>query len=458
MVAFRPTLLRLAQFLIPSDKPVYASSGRGASFNVNTYTLKAIHNQIKWLVHRHKRPVTDWLRQKMSVALSLHSVSVLLQDDAVRPLYYSRVRNVGLSVAVFPDRVQLRCSLMDVAIDDVSEGRGLYPSILCIDRTSEDAFVDMSGIDRTSEDAFVDMSGIDRTSEDAFVDMSVTVNTRESSPSYPHYRVGVELMIHAPVLVLRYRIVDEVMNYFFAGPMHETILLLKQAIEAKKRRLSEQVTHSPSLFKGMYSSALQYGKEFLEKEENRQLPLLRLHVTNCEIRVPRSSTDEDYVAFELGQLDVWNQKPGAPTALNTVQLHLSNMHAFTATTYKQYVIGNVSCRMQFVVSQCLELAAHISKLSIALNERQIDFFAQMVRGNLSERAVCSSGDVCRASSRRDKPQKRRSSLQSVGRTVACSVVFDGICLEYLLSDGGYAYTASGDDMYQSVGSQAVGKE
>lgn len=444
MVAFRPTLLRLAQFLIPSDKPLYASSGRGASFNVNTYTLKAIHNQIKWLVHRHKRPVTDWLRQKMSVALSLHSVSVLLQDDAVRPLYYSRVRNVGLSVAVFPDRVQLRCSLVDVAIDDVSEGRGLYPSILCIDRTSEDAFVDMSGIDRTSEDAFVDMS--------------VTVNTRESSPSYPHYRVGVELMIHAPVLVLRYRIVDEVMNYFLAGPMHETILLLKQAIEAKKRRLSEQVTHSPSLFKGMYSSALQYGKEFLEKEENRQLPLLRLHVTNCEIRVPRSSTDEDYAAFELGQLDVWNQEPGAPTALNTVQLHLSNMHAFTATTYKQYVIGNVSCRMQFVVSQCLELAAHISKLSIALNERQIDFFAQMVRGNLSERAVCSSGDVCRASSRRDKPQKRRSSLQSVGRTVACSVVFDGICLEYLLSDGGYAYTASGDDMYQSVGSQAVGEE
>lgn len=444
MVVFRPTLLRLAQFLIPSDKPVYASSGRGASFNVNTYTLKAIHNQIKWLVHRHKRPVTDWLRQKMSVALSLHSVSVLLQDDAVRPLYYSRVRNVGLSVAVFPDRVQLRCSLVDVAIDDVSEGRGLYPSILCIDRTSEDAFVDMSGIDRTSEDAFVDMS--------------VTVNTRESSPSYPHYRVGVELMIHAPVLVLRYRIVDEVMNYFLAGPMHETILLLKQAIEAKKRRLSEQVTHSPSLFKGMYSSALQYGKEFLEKEENRQLPLLRLHVTNCEIRVPRSSTDEDYVAFELGQLDVWNQEPGAPTALNTVQLHLSNMHAFTATTHKQYVIGNVSCRMQFVVSQCLELAAHISKLSIALNERQIDFFAQMVRGNLSERAVCSSGDVCRASSRRDKPQKRRSSLQSVGRTVACSVVFDGICLEYLLSDGGYAYTASGDDMYQSVGSQAVGEE
>ena len=65
-MAFRPTLLRLAQFLIPSDKPVYASSGRGASFNVNTYTLKAIHNQIKWLVHRHKRPVTDWLRQKMS--------------------------------------------------------------------------------------------------------------------------------------------------------------------------------------------------------------------------------------------------------------------------------------------------------------------------------------------------------------------------------------------------------
>ena len=95
----------------------------------------------------------------------------------MRPLYYSRVRNVGLSVAVFPDRVQLRCSLVDVAIDDVSEGRGLYPSILCIDRTSEDAFVDMSGIDRTSEDAFVDMS--------------VTVNTRESSPSYPHYRVGV---------------------------------------------------------------------------------------------------------------------------------------------------------------------------------------------------------------------------------------------------------------------------
>ena len=328
MVVFRPTLLRLAQFLIPSDKPVYASSGRGAPFNVNTYTLKAIHNQIKWLVHRHKRPVTDWLRQKMSVALSLHSVSVLLQDDAVRPLYYSRVRNVGLSVAVFPDRVQLRCSLVDVAIDDVSEGRGLYPSILCIDSTSEDAFVDMS----------------------------VTVNTRESSPSYPHYRVGVELMIHAPVLVLRYRIVDEVMNYFLAGPMHETILLLKQAIEAKKRRLSEQVTHSPSLFKGMYSSALQYGKEFLEKEENRQLPLLRLHVTNCEIRVPRSSTDEDYVAFELGQLDVWNQEPGAPTALNTVQLHLSNMHAFTATTHKQYVIGNGACRMQLVVSQFLLLA------------------------------------------------------------------------------------------------------
>lgn len=429
MVAFRPTLLRLAQFLIPSDKPLYASSGSGASFNVNTYTLKAIHNQIKWLVHRHKRPVTNWLRQKMSVVLSLHSVSVLLQDDAVRPLYYSRVRDVGLSVAVFPDRVQLRCSLVDVAIDDVSEGRELYPSILCIDRTSEEAFVDMS----------------------------VTVNTRENSPSYPHYRVGVELMIHAPVLVLRYRIVDEVMSYFFAGPMRDTILLLKQAIEAKKRRLNEQVTNSPSLFKGMYSSALQYGKEFLEKEENRQLPLLRLHVTNCEIRVPRSSTNEDYAAFELGQLDVWNQKPGAPTALNTIQLHLSNMHAFTATMHKQYVIGNVSCRLQFVVSQCLELAAHMSKLSIALNERQIDFFVQMVRGNLSERAVCCSGDVCRAPSRRDKPRKRRSSLQSVGRTVACSVVFDGICLEYLLSDGGYAYTASGDDMYQSVGSQAVGE-
>ena len=426
------------------------------AFHVSPYTLKAIHDQIKWLIHRHRRPVLDWSRQKLAVTLSVRSVTAVLLTDTLQSLCCTTVQNAMVSVAVFPGHILLRCSLLDVRIDDVSASRGHYPSVLAIDR----------------HDA------------DPFIDTTVTVFTRTSAPEYPQYRVRVEMDVRAPVVVFRWRVVEEVTSYMLSGPIREAVAILKQAVHAKK---TQQHGDAPnSLMKEVYSSALQFGKELLQDESQSgflELPLLRLHVTNFRVVVPKSSVDEATATFELGHIDVWNDavemgkyvkvaeetkteekekedKQKAEAArenLKHVHFKLSNLCVFTSlapSLEQQYLVGNANCQITAVLGDTCSVSGSISKLFIAVNERLLDFIVQTVHGNLQERSVDCDTPWSVAAFEPQTRRKRRT--VRLPQRVCVDVAFDGICAEFLLSDGGYNGTDSGVTMYRQVGSQAVG--
>lgn len=422
---------------------------------MSPYTLKAIHNQIKWLIHRHRRPVLDWARQKLAVALSVRSVAAVLLTDALQPLCCASVQRATVLVAVFPGHILLRCSLLDVRVEDVSAGRGHYASVLAIDRRDAGPFIDAS----------------------------VTVFTRTAAPEYPQYRVRAELNVRAPVVVFRWRVVEEAMGYVLCGPVREAVAILRQAAHAKKTQLRSDTSNS--LMKEVYSSALQFGKELLQEEGPSggflELPLLRVHVTNFRIVVPQSSEEEAAATFELGQIDVWNEaaeekkereegkeeekkkkvekKETVKEGLKRVHFQLSNLCVFTTPAHsqaRQYLVGNASGEVTAVLGDTCTVRGAVSKLFVAINEQQLDFIAQTVHGNLGERAVCCDAPWSAAAFGPQTKRERRA--LRLPRRVCVDVAFDGICAEFLLADGGYNDMVSGATMYRQVGSQAVGVE
>lgn len=444
VLVYRPTVCRFIQFILPNElasEPFHRSSGKEISVNIHTIAyIKRLTKQL--LSYKHKGSI-DWLRKKLLITLSLQSVSALLLTDQFESLYYALIDTVSIQFGICPAMIEVHCSLNDVYVNDCSRGAGVNPSILSI---------------------------VDKESHESFIKLTFLLYTNIQYPYFPGYKLGMEGHIKAPSLNLRRRCIDEILKYLIIGPLAEAFSVIKRLKAASKK---------PSILSLLYSSALQLSQTLFVQNTNEKLPVLlpRIHLTisNCVVTIPVNSDSLESVVFELGQVDVSNKQPvtleendrliiqvdSLKETLNTVSLQLTNMRTYTQTSgSSQSLMGTVTCSLECVVSQTLEVTGHASRVTLAINENQLVLLLHLIKGNLSERAVCCEGELKRSLPK--KPSLASRMYQSFqeeeyrfGQKISFSFMFDGICLEYLLKDGGYPVSLSGEEMIQEVGTHKV---
>lgn len=444
VLVYRPTVCRFIQFILPNElasEPLPRSSGRDSGVSIHTIAyIKRLTKQL--LSYKHKGSI-DWLRKKLLIKLSLQSVSALLLTDHFEYLYYALIDTVSIHFGICPAMIEIHCSLNDVYVKDCSRGAGVNPSILSI---------------------------VDKKSHESFIILTFRLYTNMNYPRFPGYKLGLEGHIKAPSLNLRRRCIDEILKYLIIGPLAEAFAVIKRLKTASKK---------PSILSLLYSSALQFSQTLFIQNANEKLPVLlpRIHLTisNCVVTIPVDSDSLESIVLELGQVDVSNKQPvtieendrlvvqvdSLKETLNTVSLQLTKMCAYTQTgVSSQSLMGSISCSLECVVSQTLEIMGHASKVSLAINDNQLFLLIHLLKGNLSERAVCCEGELKRKLSKKPSLASRvyqsfREDEYRFGQKVSFSVLFDGICLEYLLKDGGYPVSLSGEEMTQQVGTHKL---
>lgn len=342
------------------------------------------------------------------------------------PFFVGQLYRTALQVGVSPTKIGVEISLGELSVDDLSEGCGSYSSVLSTDHSST-----------TLAD-----------SSSWFMKASISVFTSKDAPSYPGYRLAFYAALRAPSLVLRARWVDELTNFVVSGPLGEIQRELKEM----------QKPSPPSLLSSLYASAIQIGKDLIQDKSVVQdyfsMPLMSIQIDNFVVLLPESSTSSNHAVFELGNVQIVNDQ----TSLSSVKLSIQNMQAATvfSSSLSQALMGGMSCQLQIEVGSTIQCVGAVSRLAIAINQQQLEFFARLAHGNLKEKAMLCKGEYLLVEpSTHPSDSDLVSQLLHMTQCLSIAVTLEGLSLECLQGDEGYAASTSGQDMYHSVGRLSV---
>ena len=440
MIAYRPTVYHLLAFIAPervkeeratkvrrdSVSSSVSQSVESSTVSLQSRAMDLLHNQAAKMMERVKPLPKDWLRKQVFVSLSLQSLSVLLNADSGHGILFTSIVGIHVGVGVCPAAISIQGSLKDVYVRDVSRGCGLYPSILEI---------------------------MDRKEEDVFVDFDVMANTDTRYPRYPGYPLSVHMVVRAPSLTLRMRLVDELMRYVMAGPIAEGLALLNldqetespalevslpgpsmATIEEDARSTCSTVSHTSqgrSVGQSLKQTAVMLSKSYLYMEKESKLPVelpfLDVVIKNFKIAMPAASDTAEVAIFELGELTLQNKPPvtqdletrilvdesSKKDTLNTVHLQLTDMCATTSiktgeTISELALLGGINVSVTAVVLATIEVNARVTKVALAVNEQQLAFAMKCLEGNLKEKAVECQDDL--PTTQNPKPVRKEKKL------------------------------------------------
>ena len=344
-----------------------------------------------------------------------------------------QLHRTALQVGVSPSKVGVEVSLGELSVDDLSEGCGNYHSILSTHLSSTAASSAASSGDSSS-----------------FMKAALSVFTSKDAPSYPGYRFAFSVSLRAPSLVLRSRWMDELRNFGISGPLGE----IQRALKEMKK------PHPPSLFSSLYASAVQIGKDLIQGNSEAQeslllMPLVSIDIENFVVLLPESSASSSHAIFELGNLRIANSE----ASMSSVKLSLENMQASTvvSSSLPQALMGGMSCQLQMEVGSTIQCAGTVSRLAIAINQRQLEFFARLAHGNLKERAILCKPELLlvEPSVNTSKGAILSSELFCMIQPLSIAITLEGVSVECLQGDEGYAASVSGREMYRSAGQLSV---
>lgn len=342
------------------------------------------------------------------------------------PLFIGQLYRTALQVGVSPAKIGVEMSLGELSLDDLSEGCGIYSSIVSTEHSSS--------------------AGND--SNDWFMKASISVFTSQDAPSYPGYHFAFSTALRAPSLVVRSRWVDELTNFVISGPLGEMQRMLKEM----------EKTKTPTLFSSLYASAIQIGKDLIHDdirvEDYLSMPLLSIQIENFVVVLPESSTSNNQAIFELGNVLIANEE----ASLLSMKLSVENMQASTllAPSLSQSLMGGMSCQFQIEIGPTIQCVGSVSRMAVAINQMQLEFFARLAHGNLKEEAMlCKRGLLLVEPLDNTSQNDLLSELLKMKQTFLFAVTLEGLSVECLQGNEGYAASVSGKEMYHSVGQLSV---
>ena len=517
-MVYRPTIYHLLRFVAPilqgeitkselreepsrrrrsssSVSSVISSIMESDGISVTSRAAELITNKSRnYAKVEQMKPIPkEWEKKQVRVILKLGSVNALLVTDRGNSLFYASILGVDLSLDLTPAFISVSGNLQDVVVLDTSEGHGFHPSILSIIHTEE---------------------------QSSFISLSCILYSDVRYPKYPGYPAFIGCTMCAPSVCVRMRYVDELKHYFLAGPISEGIKLFEKSektptAQSATRLQLETIMEeddndstvsndvpTTTLGKSLRESIILLGKNYLilDKEKLQdvpfELPLIQVMINNFQVSVPVASDSQEMVTFEMGCFAMHNSKPrllpdsnqldrsSLKSTLNTLQISITRMRASTSLVTdsgisKLALLGGIDLTVVTSIANQIDVNAHITKMALTANEKQLAFAMRVIKENFAERAVVMEDEIMPEEKKEQtivsatpvptkNPRKsgRLSGLPDFlaveedgkddevvfGKFIQAQFSFDGICVELLSGNKGYDAQEVGQNIYAQMGS------
>ena len=311
----------------------------------------------------------------------------------------------------------------DALVKDMTSGCGLYPNVVSIDHSS----------DR------------DDNAHNDFIDAGVKLYNDDRWSLYPGFSLEARCSVGAPVLTVRMRFINEVLNYIMYGPIMDGLSLLSspesgpelltanenlpevervgetESKNAPETQIVDNVLETAKTIGLSYinmNTDQEYETHILEHLQGitsnlqkfilpnpsddlvpTEIPRVDVIIANTKVMIPKSSTSPDYLAVSLGCIKISNSEPEKDAdnnirkdsvvyTLNKVVLRISGVSLYSSLSNKvQTIMGSINLTITAIVAVKTEASISLSHIVLALSEGQVLALIHLLTDNLKEEPI-----------------------------------------------------------------------
>lgn len=414
-VVSRVLIYSLLRFIAPSPKVKELLKKAAIKADEKAKELKEYSDQ---LVAAPPKPIpADWERRTIVLNLRMDAARALLDSETGGIVMCAEVSALNASVTMCAASINVFCSIHDVAVVDGTSGHGLYPKVVAIDHP-------------------------DNAAQSNFLDAGIRLFNDDRWEQYPGYSLEAKCSIGAPILTVRMRFIQELLNYISYGPIKDGLDLMsepeEEALTASGNLPELEATPNPqtqiveNLKDCAYNIGMQYivtnggegdgethimeslqgiaenlKRKYIVPNPNddlvpTEIPRVDVVIANTCLRVPRSSDSPDYVAIRMGCLTINNSNPetmiedekqcirkeSVVYTLNKIALKISGVSMYTELSgLKQTIMGSIDLAINLTLAVKVELSLVLSRIVLAVSEDQVLTLIHLLTQNLAEKAI-----------------------------------------------------------------------
>ena len=418
VVLSRVLVFSVLRFIAPSPAVKALLKKAAVAADETTKQLKEMSDTI---AEAPQKPLpADWERRSIVVNLHMEGAAILLDSEKDGLVMSAGVCGIKGEVAICAAKLSAYFNIHDAMVTDLTKGCGLYRSVVAIDHYEGDK-------DSARND---------------FLDAGVTLYNDDRWPRYPGFSLEAKCSIGAPVLTVRMRFVQEVLNFVMNGPLMDGLQLLSaddsaeltpsgnlpeleegpqgddtQIMEnivetAKNIGMQYIVTnaegedHVQNIIQNLEGVAANLKRRFIVPNPHddivpTEIPKIDVVIANTLVQIPRSSTSPDLLACRLGKVTIRNSAPdpvevgsaevnkeSVVYTLNCVSLDVSGVTLFsTVNGVTQTIMGSIDIDITAIVAVKIEASIYMSRIVLALSEGQVLTLIRLLTENLNEKAI-----------------------------------------------------------------------
>ena len=418
VVLSRVLVFSVLRFIAPSPAVKALLKKAAAKADETTKQLKEMSDAI---AEAPPKPIpADWERRSIVVNLHMEGAAILLDSEKDGLVMSAGVSCIKGEVAICAAKLSAYFNIHDATVRDLTKGCGLYRSVVAINHRE----------------------GQEDSARDDFLDAGVTLYNDDRWPRYPGFSLEAKCSIGAPVLTVRMRFVQEVLNFVMNGPLMEGLQLLsagdaaeltpsgnlpelEAAPQGEETQIMENIVetaknigmqyivtnaegedHVANIIQNLEGVAANLKRRFIVPNPHddivpTEIPKIDVVIANTLVQIPRSSASPDLLACRLGKVTIRNAAPepvdpdslevnkeSAVYTLNCVSLGVSGVTLFsTVNGVTQTIMGSIDMDITAIVAVKIEAAIYMSRIVVALSEGQVLTLIRLLTENLNEKAV-----------------------------------------------------------------------
>lgn len=416
LVVSRVLVFSLLRFIAPSEKVKLLLKKAALKADEKAKELKEYSDA---LVEAPPKPIpANWERRTVVVGVHMDGASVILDTEKSGAVMRAGVSQISAKVSICAASIALFCNVHDVNVRDCTPGCGLYPDVVAIDHKGH----------------------LEGSANNDFLDAGVKLYNDDRWAQYPGYSLEAKCSIGAPVLTVRMRFVQELLNYISSGPIKDGLDLLSEPEDAltKNGNLPE-VEASPEvntqIVENLVDCAYTIGMQYIVTNEDQseethileslqgvaenlkrkfivpnpnddlvptEIPRVEVVIANTCLRIPRASDSADFIAMRLGCVTINNSDPELEVVddkqsvrkesvvytLNKLSLKVSGVSLYTELSGRtQTIMGSIDLDITVILAVKVEASLVLSRIALALSEDQVLTLIHLLTQNLAEKAV-----------------------------------------------------------------------
>ena len=217
IVLSRVLLYSLFRFIAPSEsmKKLMKKAAQKAD-----QKAKELKEQTDALVAAPPKPIpSNWERRSVVVSLGMKGATIMMDSEEGGLIMSAGISTIRAEVAICAAKLSVYFNIHDASVLDLTNGCGLYPEVVAISHKD--------GVDSAKND---------------FLDAGIVLFNDDRWERYPGYSIEANLSIGAPILTIRMRFINEVLNYIMDGPIMDGLALLSNPDEAMPQSEEEVIT------------------------------------------------------------------------------------------------------------------------------------------------------------------------------------------------------------------------